>query len=131
MIASAARYDTRLLPSAEWPRLAGTEVEALWPHLDPAHASVVVVERDGVIVGTWVVMQLVHIECCWIAPEFRTSGSVARRLLRGMYDAAKTFGARTVLTAALSDDVRALIARLQGQRLPGDHYVVPLPERET
>lgn len=117
---------TRILPTAEWPRLQGTEAETLWPHLNPQEAQVVVVEEDGAIVGTWVVLRVVHVECVWVAPAYRRTGSVARRLLRGMRAAAARWHARTVVTSALTDEVRDLIRQLHGQRLPGDHFVIPV-----
>ena len=117
---------TRILPREEWPRLAGTEAEAVWPSLDPEQARVIVVEHEGRIVGTWTALRMVHMECVWIAPEYRGSFGVAKRLLRGMRSVAGGWGAKAVLTAALTDQVRALIDSLGGSKLPGDHYVMPV-----
>lgn len=117
---------TRILPPEEWPRLNGTEAEALWPHLDPEISRVLVVEQDGEIVGTWTVMRLVHVECVWIREDMRGRFGVVKRLLSGMRAIARGWGARTVLTGAMTDQVRALIASLGGQPLPGDHFVIPL-----
>lgn len=116
----------RVLPQAEWPRLAGTEAETLWPHLDPMNARVLVVEEAGRIVGTWTVLRVVHVECVWIDPAYRGAFGVVKRLLRGMRAIAGEWGARTVLTSALTDQVRALITSLGGQQLPGEHFVIPL-----
>jgi hypothetical protein len=117
---------TRMLPPEEWPRLAGTEAETVWPLLDPAVAQVVVVEDGARIVGTWIVVPVVHVECCWIAEDYRKTGSVARRLLRGMREAVSLWGASSVMTGAVSDEVRALIAKLHGRLVPGEQYVIPL-----
>jgi len=119
---------TRLLPREEWPRLAGTELETVWPHL-PESARVIVVEDGDQIVGCWAVFSVVHVEGVWIAPEYRTRGSVARRLLMEMRRQARAMGASAVMTGATSDDVRGLITRLHGQAVPGEQYVIPL-ERE-
>ncbi len=118
---------SRILPPDEWPKLAGTEAEALWPKL-PHSAQVLVVEDAGRIVGTWILMTQVHAECVWIAPDHRGSLGVVKRLLRGMRDLAASLGVSAVLTGACSDDVRNLIQRLGGTKLPGDAYVLPLGE---
>jgi len=117
---------SRVLEPHEWPLLAGTEAETLWPHLDPENARVLVVEHEGRIVGTWTVLRMVHVECVWVDPAYRGVFGVVKRLLRGMREIATGWGARTVLTGAVTDQVRALITSLHGQRLPGDHYVIPL-----
>lgn len=114
---------TRDLPRAEWPRLAGTEVETIWPHL-PESAHVLVVEDAGNIVGTWLISPVFHVECVWIAEAHRKQASVARRLLVGMKRLAASLGTRRVMTAAVSDDVRRILASLQATPVPGDHYVI-------
>lgn len=117
---------SRILPPEEWPKLVGTEAETLWPHLDPANSRVLVVEDGDRIVGTWTVLRVVHVECVWVHPEYRGAFGVVKRLLRGMRDIARSWGARTVFTAATTGQVRALITSLQGQALPGEHFVIPL-----
>ena len=117
---------TRILPPDEWPKLAGTEAETLWPHLDPANSRVLVVEDGGRIVGTWTAIRVMHLECVWIAPEYRGAFGVVKRLLRGVHEIAASWGARTAATSAMTDQVRALIASLGGQPLPGEHYVMPM-----
>lgn len=117
---------TRLLPIGDWPRLAGTELETVWPHL-PATARIVVVEDEaGSIVACWALFSVVHVEGLWIAPQCRKRGAAARRLLAAMRTELASLGARAVMTAAISDDIKALIARFHGSAVPGDHFVVPL-----
>jgi N-acetylglutamate synthase-like GNAT family acetyltransferase len=120
---------TRSLPRAEWPRLAGTELEAVWPYL-PAGAEVIAVEDDGQIVGCWAVFPLVHVEGIWIAPEHRGRGSVARRLLGGMRRAARAMGARAVNTAATSAEVAAMLEKLGGVELRGRHFAVTIKSED-
>lgn len=118
---------SRILDPSEWYRLAGTEAEALIPHLDQETMRVLVVEdASGEIVGTWTLMRLVHAEAVWVRPDYRGSFGVVKRLLRGMREIATGWGARTVLTGATDAHVRALITSLHGQRLPGEAYVIPL-----
>lgn len=122
----ATVYSTRVLPPEEWPRLAGTELEALWPKLDPARAQVVVVEHEAAIVGAWAVFPIVHVEGLWIAPECRGKVGVARRLHRAMLEAARGMAAPFVWTGAESDDIRRLIAHVGGYRIPYESYVMPV-----
>jgi hypothetical protein len=121
-------YQTRMLPPEEWSRLKGTEAEPAIPHLDPANTRVVVVEDDGQIVGCWVLVRVVHAEAVWIAPTHRTKFGVVRRLIAGMKTLARGWGAKGVVTAAVSDDVRRLIAKMGGAQLPGEAYVLPVGE---
>lgn len=114
----------RILPPEEWPRLAGTEAETIWPLLDPRRAHVLVVEHGDAIVGTWVLMNVLHAECLWIAPEHRHGVSVARRLWTFMRRTARSLGVPVVATAALTDDVRALLDHVGATKVPGDHYAM-------
>jgi hypothetical protein len=115
---------TRLLPTDEWARLAGTELETVWPHL-PDTARVIVVENEaGAIVGCWALFTSVHAEGVWIAPEHRKGSVVARRLLVGMKRQLEDMDATAFMTGAVSDDVRHIIQALGGTALPGEQYVI-------
>jgi len=113
---------TRLLPPEEWPRLVGTEAETIWPMLDSARTQVLVVEDAGAIIGCWVLMNVMHAECLWIAASHRGKSSVARRLWTGMQRLAEIWGVSTIATAAVTDDVRSLLQHVKATRIPGDHY---------
>lgn len=115
---------SRILPPEEWSKLEGTEAGPLWPHLDPSRTTVLVVEDGGVIVGTWLLLNVVHAECLWIAPAYRGRTSVARRLWTGMRRAAQAMKVPVVATAALTDDVRALLDHVGATKVPGDHYAM-------
>lgn len=117
---------SRLLPREEWHKLAGTEADALWPTL-PDAARVVVVEDARVIVGCHVLVPILHAECLWIHPDHRGKTSVARRLWAAVQRTAReTFGAQWFATAAMSEEVRGLLAHVQAVQVPGDHYMVPV-----
>lgn len=119
----------RILPREEYPRLAGTELEAVWPTL-PEDAAVLVVEEDGAIVGCWAAFLLAHVEGVWTAPEHRGKGAVARHLLVGMRRTlAEQFGSTGAITGAMSDEVRGILAGLGATKLPGDHYALTLGAR--
>lgn len=117
---------TRILPESEWPRLAHTEAAEVYRHLDPARASIVVVEKDGAIVGCHLLIDVLHVECLWIDPAFRGRPSVARRLWAAVQARAKALGAHTLVTAACDDRVRRLLAHVGATKLGGDHYVIPV-----
>ena len=115
---------SRILPVEEWSRLVGTEAETIWPQLDPATALVLVVEDGEMIVGTWILLNVVHAECLWIAESHRGHSAVARRLWTTMRKTALAAGYPVIATAALSDEVRALLAHVGAEKIPGDHYVM-------
>jgi hypothetical protein len=117
-------YSTRILPVDEWPRLAGTSVGQVWPYLRPMRNTVVVVEHDGEIVGSLVLMQTLHAEFLEIAPDYRGHVAVARKLRAGMTAEAERLGYPTVLASAISDEMRGILAGLGASQLPGDHYVL-------
>jgi len=120
---------SRLLPSDEWWKLAGTEADTVWRDL-PASACVVAVEDDGVIVGCHVLVPVLHAELLWIHPAYRKRSSVARRLWAAVKQTAiDRFGAVGFQTAAIDDEVRGLLSHVGAVPLPGDHYMVPLKER--
>jgi hypothetical protein len=121
-------YQTRMLPPEEWSRLAGTEAESVWHLFDPTNTRVVVIEDGDAIVGCWVLLRVIHAECLWIAPSHRCKVGVIKRLLRGMKTLASGWGATQVVTAAMSDDVRTLIGKFGGTRVPGEAYVLPVGE---
>jgi hypothetical protein len=114
----------RLLPSAEWSKLVGTELEDVWPHLDPDRSVVIVVEDEGQIIGCWSAFDVLHAEGIWIADAHRRRGHVARLLLAGMSETALTRGVQTLATSAITDDVAALAERLGGVPVPGRHFVL-------
>ena len=118
---------TRVLPREEWGRLPGTELAQAAPQLAALgdDVQIVVVEHDGQIVGHWAVWRVVHLEGVWIAPAYRRTGGVARRLLRAVTDRVHALGAIWAWTGAETDDVRALLERLGATKFPYDTYAVP------
>jgi len=112
---------TRVLPPEEYPRLAGTEAEGL---AVPGSAQVLVVEDGDRIAGCWILMPILHVECLYVAPEYRKRASVARRLWIGMKRLVRDAHGSAVMTAAASDEVRDLLAHVNATKVPGDHYVM-------
>jgi hypothetical protein len=122
---------SRILPSEEWPRLAGTEAERAWPLLNPENTRILVVEEEGEIVATWTFMRVVHAECIWVKPSHRGLVSVARRLFSGLREIAGGWGAEKVITGSVSDYVTDLIRRFGGFPMPCESFVLPVTMRRA
>jgi N-acetylglutamate synthase-like GNAT family acetyltransferase len=80
-----SRLESRLLPPEEWHTL--TAVEPFASHGlpdDPASWWILVVERDGRVIGTCSLFTAMHWDGWWIDPEEpgTTRGVVLRQLLR-------------------------------------------------
>jgi hypothetical protein len=118
---------TRILPREEYPRLDGTELEALWSKL-PQGAHVLVVEdKDGKIVGTWCAYTLVHAEGVWVAEEHRAKAAVARSLMQGMAIVIReAFNAAGFMTGSMDNDVAKMLLALGAIEIPGRHFTVPV-----
>lgn len=127
----APPFRARALAREEWrTALVGTELELGVPFL-PTDAIVLVVEDSaGRVVACWSAFQKVHVEGLWLSPALQGfgRGAVGRRLLEAMRVVAEELGARTVVTGAITDDVRALIAQYGGYQLPGTHHVLRVRE---
>lgn len=118
----------RILPPEEWCRLDGTELETVWPHLDPARSTVLVVEDGDTIIGCWSFFWMLHAEGVYIDPAYRKQGHVARLLIRGMCEVAEEQQAATVATSATDQSVADFATRLGAMPLPGTHFVITMEE---
>lgn len=113
---------TRVLPVEEWPRLAATLAAPAWRDLDPQFAEVIVVERDGAIVGQVILLQVMHAECCE-----NTGGPGVMRLLWECLQARVALaGGKAVWGAAVETPMRRLLER-HGTAVPGDHFILRMP----
>lgn len=116
-------YSTRILPSNEWYKLDSRYI----PHevFDEDTTNIMVVERDGVIVGSWSLMPFYHAECVWISENHKNNPAIARRLLIGMERMAKELGVEAVITTAASDRVSKILKKLKNaEKLPGENYLI-------
>ena len=115
---------SRLLPRDEWPKLAGTLLESVWPSL-PANAIITVVERDGRIVGCSCLFLCWHQEAAWISPELRGNAGVVRSLVRGMKDAIDELGINEVWMMSTEPSNTALIKKFgSAVHMTADHFAV-------
>jgi|TARA_R110001599_G_scaffold23713_1_gene86536 N-acetylglutamate synthase-like GNAT family acetyltransferase len=119
---------TRILPPEEWSRLNGTLLETASATLDPEIDIILVVEKDGEIVGCTSFLPRWHMEGTWIAPKCRKMASVGRSLLTGMGQMAKSLKAKEVVMVTIDPKVSALCARLGRSSTPlvGNHFSIGL-----
>lgn len=130
-----SEWTPRVLPKAEWPRLVETgadiaKLAALMRKDDTRDdGDILVVEKDGQIVGAWALVRCVHVECVWIAPAEPARNVVGRHLLRLMRATARLMGVDWVYTGADANAVDAMLEALGAKLLPGRHYMVPVTGR--
>lgn len=99
-------------------KLVGTPWEGLQP--PPETTSLLVVEDEsGVVVGTWSLAILPHLEGFWVDPGHRSRASVVRALLTYMFRHLQKAGVDTVLTHAPGQHIDDFLTRLGGEPLPG------------
>lgn len=120
---AANSFDIRILPSSEYRKLAGTELETLLPYLPNGVRVLAVETATGELVGCWALLPVYHAEGLWIAPAHRGRGRVALRLLEGMRTLCRALGVQTVATASVSEQVDRLVGHLGAVELPGRHFV--------
>lgn len=119
----------RILPEAEWGKLAHTEIGRALPYMKPEDVQIIVVEDGDRIVGTWAVLRVVQLEGVWIDEQYRKSGSVARRLLRRTLDVARKLTPYWAYTGAETQEVADLLTKhLDAKKYPCETYLVPLAE---
>jgi len=108
----------RILPHDEWPKLAGTALEAVWPLLPPERTSILVVEDEETIIGCWAFLWALHAEGVWVHPAHQGKSAVARHLLHGLKDVAGSLGAGAVVTSAVDPGVAAMLEQLGAEPFP-------------
>ena len=119
---------TRILPPDEWSRLEGTLLKGAPDLLNPEIDMVLVVEKEGEIVGCTSFLPRWHMEGTWVSPNHRKMASVGRPLLRGIYQVAKALKAKELVMMTFDPEIAALCARLgrSAIHLDGDHYSIGL-----
>lgn len=115
----------RPLPVEEWHRLKG-DLGQVKEQL-PAGTTVIVVEREGEIVGQWSGMVLTHyhVEGLEIlVGDHKTA--IARNLLLGMLAHVRARGESAVLTGAQTEAVRTMLTSVGASKADFDMYAWPI-----
>lgn len=121
---------SRVLPMSEYQRLTGTEAETVWPMLTK-DALVVVIERDGTIIGCTVLIPVYHADCVWIHPDHRRRVGVWRALRRAIEATAQSVGLSALAVAATTGVMRRFLESVEAITLPGEHFVWVLKQQRS
>lgn len=119
---------SRVLPPEQWPLLDEAGAETVWQMLDPSRAQILVIEDEGEIVGTLTLMSVLHAECLWIKPSHRRGYGVMKRLIDGMWGAARTQGFKALWSGSMTDTMTDILHRIGASEVPGKSYVFPVKE---
>jgi N-acetylglutamate synthase-like GNAT family acetyltransferase len=119
---------TRILPPEEWSRLGETLLKDAPDLLNSEIDIVLVVEKEGEIVGCTSFLPRWHMEGLWVSPNHRKMVSVGRPLLRGIYQVAEALKAKELVMMTFDPEMAALCSRLGRSwvHLDGDHYSIGL-----
>lgn len=115
----------RILPSDEYSRLVGTDLESALP-LFPG-ARVIVVEDAGAIVGHLLLAPMWHAEGFGVVDGYRGRG-VDRLLVDAMHAEARALGVETVFPAAASDGMVRYVTRLGAVEIPARWFALAVRE---
>jgi hypothetical protein len=119
-------YTVRVLPDAEWGRLAeaggplaGLDLSGL------AGGTIIVGEADGRIVAYWPILLAVHVEPLWIAPEHRGHAGLTRPLWQATQQQLRQQG--IALAFGIVEDTQTeaylrLVGKAGFQPVPGRLY---------
>ncbi len=118
---------SRVLPVNEWGKLEGMGIGKDRRYL-PEDADVVVVERDGVVVGCCSLFGLrhIHLEGMEITPEERGNPSVGRQLLCAIRARIDELRVPSVFAGSKAGAMAEMLARLDAKPLDMTFYVLPV-----
>jgi predicted N-acetyltransferase YhbS len=88
--------------------------------------DVVVVEKDGKIIGSLSVLRASHFEGLWVEPKYRGNAGIMRALIRKGTSIARLRGESWVFGGAADYRMRNFAERLGGIKIPMDLYVMGL-----
>jgi L-amino acid N-acyltransferase YncA len=127
----------RVLPPAEWLRILAEQPESPLAGQfqangipDADSARICVVERDGVIVGSWMIFMAYHAEPVYVNPDARTP-SVIKALLEQTVTTLRAEGITHAFALIADVDLleNAPMAHHLGfQKAPGELYFVRVPK---
>ena len=130
---------SRMLPPAEWSRILRDQPESPLAQQfqvngipDADSARICVVERDGRIVGSWMIFMACHAEPVYVNPDARTP-SVIKALLEQTVTALQadhiTHAFAVIADVDLLENA-PMAHKLGFQKAPGELYFVRVPPKE-
>ena len=120
-------YIVRVLPEAEWPRLASTDMQMAQIQKAATTGGVIVVEDEDTIIACGAVMLCAHLEGVWVHPDYRRSVSVGRKLWTAIKKSLAAFGVTGFYGSTVSLDGLSDILSLKGTELEGRHFIMDVP----
>ena len=124
-------YQARVLPPEEWSRLDGTRVAPLAAAVSPSALTVVVVEdHAGQVVGTWTLLNVMHVEGFWVRDDHRGQGAVLRRLIAATRAEAIHRGLQLVWTSTTDEVVGDMLKRVGASLIDAQHFLLPVAAPE-
>lgn len=119
----------RVLPEAEWGRIADAGMPDASVALGKENFQLVVVEDKGRIVATMALWRVVHLEGFWIDPDYRGKAGTIRGLIRGVLSAAKKWSPKWLWACSDTEQMDAILQKLHGVRMPVRSFTVPLGDQ--
>ena len=127
----------RVLPPADWVRILQEQPESpLAQQLsangmpDSANARICVVERDGRIVGSWMIFAAIHAEPVYVNQDARTPNLI-KALLELLVSTLQAEGVTLAFGVIADVDLlenAPMAHKLGFQRAPGELYFVRVPQ---
>lgn len=104
------------------------------PDFDPDFTLVLVVEdthQDGLVVGSWVMLNAVHLEGFHVAEHARHTVGIIVALFVGMMETLKRGKIKAAVTIAQDPVIAKMAEEVGFQRIPGDLYQIRVPPAEA
>ena len=117
---------TRILPPAEWHKLAGTGLDMLSTLTEAPTSPIVVEDNDGKVIACWGLVNVVHAEGMWVDPMHRAKPGTMRALIRAMRQEAKARGLVAVWTTSRMQSITELLGHAHALPVDGEHFVIPV-----
>lgn len=117
----------RVLDPSEWDQVWDPGTQQTIPWMRPGRDAIVGVFDDaGALIGTWTLLQTMHVEGAAVHEAYQGRPDVLFCLLGAMKEAARTMGHRRVVTTATDPKIARMCQALGGETLPGTHYSLPV-----
>ena len=111
---------SRILDYEGWPKLEAFGLN--WAELDPDRVLIVVIERDGEIIGYWPLAWPLHANGVCIREDERCNPAVVCALVEAMKAHARTRVPAVLISSVEDPQIEDFVERLGGVKVPGHEY---------